>query len=195
MTFKKRNSPWNKGKVGLQHHTEEFKKKMSERMKGKKYGLGHTPWNKGKKLPPLSAEHKKKQSESLKLAYKEGRAKVYPALYKGFFKGQKHTKEAKLKMRLAKLGIKRKPMSEETKRKMSLAHKGKIYTTDHKKKARARVYLNLAISRGKMKKGVCEICGNKKAEAHHEDYNYPLKVEWLCKKHHKSLRHKKNALE
>lgn len=27
-------------------------------------------------------------------------------------------------------------------------------------------------------------CGENKSEAHHEDYSQPLKVKWLCKKHH-----------
>lgn len=30
----------------------------------------------------------------------------------------------------------------------------------------------------------CMVCGNKKSEAHHEDYTKPLKIKWLCKKHH-----------
>lgn len=32
-------------------------------------------------------------------------------------------------------------------------------------------------------KGKC-FCGNAKVEAHHTDYSKPLKIIWLCKKHH-----------
>lgn len=31
----------------------------------------------------------------------------------------------------------------------------------------------------------CEICGSKDAQAHHPDYSKPLKVVWLCLKHHR----------
>ncbi len=30
-------------------------------------------------------------------------------------------------------------------------------------------------------------CGKKRTEAHHEDYLQPLKVTWLCRKHHLKL--------
>ena len=35
----------------------------------------------------------------------------------------------------------------------------------------------------------CEICGAERVHAHHEDYNKPLEVRWLCPKHHRA-RHK-----
>ncbi len=44
----------------------------------------------------------------------------------------------------------------------------------------------------------CEICGNPKSQAHHNNYNEPLKVTWLCKKHHierhSQMRNMENAL-
>lgn len=41
-----------------------------------------------------------------------------------------------------------------------------------------------AIADGLLEKLPCEICGKQTAEAHHEDYDKPLDVIWLCKKHH-----------
>jgi hypothetical protein len=49
----------------------------------------------------------------------------------------------------------------------------------------ARDAVNHAIKRGEITEGPCEICGSKeKIHAHHDDYSKPLKVRWLCAKHH-----------
>ena len=39
-----------KGKIGTKTNSEEFKKHLSEKMKGNKYRLGKEPWNKGLKI-------------------------------------------------------------------------------------------------------------------------------------------------
>lgn len=36
-----------------------------------------------------------------------------------------------------------------------------------------------------LKRMPCEVCGNEKVEAHHDDYAKPLNVRWLCQAHHK----------
>lgn len=41
-----------------------------------------------------------------------------------------------------------------------------------------------AIRTGKLKSKPCVVCGDKKSQAHHEDYDKPLNVIWLCSKHH-----------
>lgn len=47
-----------------------------------------------------------------------------------------------------------------------------------------------AIKSGRLVPQPCEVCGNERVDAHHDDYNKPLSVRWLCRKHH-SEHHKK----
>ena len=60
-------------------------------------------------------------------------------------------------------------------------------------KANCRSYTHTYVKRGKIIKGVCEICGSPNVEAHHDDYTKPLEIKWLCKLHHKDY-HKTNDL-
>ncbi len=52
----------------------------------------------------------------------------------------------------------------------------------HKRKAHQAVYR--AIQSGKLVRLPCDVCGDQRSHAHHEDYSMPLVVVWLCKKHH-----------
>lgn len=57
-------------------------------------------------------------------------------------------------------------------------------------KDRARNLIKLAMRSGKVIKGKCEICGNEKVDAHHDDYSKPLDVRWLCRTHHGEVHRK-----
>ena len=74
----------------------------------------------------------------------------------------------------------------------------RIKFTDETK---AKSIVNHAIRDGKLKREPCEICGKEPAQAHHDDYNYPLKVRWLCQDCHakwhrdnKPIRKRKEAI-
>jgi len=53
------------------------------------------------------------------------------------------------------------------------------------KSKRAGHMVEHAIRKGILRRGPCEICKSViDICGHHDDYNYPLKVRWLCKLHH-----------
>lgn len=56
-----------------------------------------------------------------------------------------------------------------------------------RKMMNARSYLHVYVKRGKVNKTPCEVCGKNEVEGHHQDYNKPLEVRWLCKFHHLRL--------
>ncbi len=47
----------------------------------------------------------------------------------------------------------------------------------------AATIVRRAIERGELNRKPCELCGDK-AHAHHDNYNKPLVVRWLCPTHH-----------
>ena len=55
----------------------------------------------------------------------------------------------------------------------------------HPGKERAYRVVFRALRTGKIIKLPCMVCGNSKSQAHHQDYRSPLKVKWLCFKHHR----------
>ena len=60
----------------------------------------------------------------------------------------------------------------------------KAYNLLHENKYTARLKVRNALRNGSLIKKPCEICGELKVEAHHDDYSKPLEVIWLCKRHH-----------
>lgn len=59
-------------------------------------------------------------------------------------------------------------------------------TVEQKKKDAARSYAGVYKRKGKLQEKPCEECGDK-AEMHHPDYDQPLLIKWLCRKHHLKL--------
>jgi len=57
----------------------------------------------------------------------------------------------------------------------------------NKYKAKAHYAVTRALRLGILFRQNCEVCGNEKAEAHHNDYTRPLEVRWLCHKCHMYL--------
>lgn len=57
-------------------------------------------------------------------------------------------------------------------------------------KAAARQAVSNAVRDGRLKKLPCKVCGEKKVEAHHDDYRKPLDVAWLCMTHHREIHRK-----
>lgn len=61
----------------------------------------------------------------------------------------------------------------------------KEYRKKFPKKYAAHLLVNNRLRDGKLEKKCCEICGSEKSVAHHDDYDKPLEVRWLCQGHHK----------
>lgn len=60
----------------------------------------------------------------------------------------------------------------------------KKYIDNNTDVSKSHSKVHAAIKQGRLVKKPCEICGEKIAEAHHDDYSKPLDVRWLCKKCH-----------
>lgn len=68
--------------------------------------------------------------------------------------------------------------------KKSIAKANQKYKKANKRKSKIHNDVSRAIKQGKLERGVCEVCGNRKTHGHHDDYSKPLEVRWLCNLHH-----------
>lgn len=62
-----------------------------------------------------------------------------------------------------------------------------LWRQAHPDRYRAHLAVETAKRRGLLKPGPCTVCGAARAEAHHPDYRSPLKVVWLCRRHHRLI--------
>lgn len=60
------------------------------------------------------------------------------------------------------------------------------YRSRHRHKARAHMLVRDAVAAGLLMRSPCEICGHFEVQGHHDDYEKPLDVRWLCKAHHEA---------
>jgi hypothetical protein len=67
------------------------------------------------------------------------------------------------------------------------------WRADDKRRTKCHNAVARAIRSGKLIRKPCILCGNEKSLAHHEDYDEPLLVMWLCQPCHKQ-RHKEILL-
>lgn len=61
----------------------------------------------------------------------------------------------------------------------------KEYRKKYPKKYKAQCMVNNQKRAGNLFPMPCEVCGIDKSVAHHDDYDKPLNVRWLCQHHHK----------
>jgi hypothetical protein len=79
----------------------------------------------------------------------------------------------------------------EERRRRDTVNMRRYWPTIDPRKRKARNAVNDAIRRRVLSTGTCEIgrdCEGR-IEAHHEDYDRPLVLRWLCRKHHTAVEH------
>lgn len=59
-------------------------------------------------------------------------------------------------------------------------------TGELKLKEQVRLKTYYEIKMGRLIRKPCEVCGEIKVEAHHDDYSKPFDIRWLCGQHHRA---------
>lgn len=60
-------------------------------------------------------------------------------------------------------------------------------TPAYKEQQHARNKVRTAIAAGRLARQSCEVCGAEPTHGHHDDYDKPLDVRWLCPSHHSAV--------
>ncbi len=71
--------------------------------------------------------------------------------------------------------------------------KSQTRQSDWRRANMAKYTAHLAVQRalvsGTLQRQGCEVCGRDVVDAHHDRYDEPLNVRWLCRRHHVRLHH------
>jgi len=80
------------------------------------------------------------------------------------------------------------------KRAKNYSEVNKLWQKLNPEKCKASKLVEMALKTGKLKKSIyCSECGHKrKLVGHHDNYEFPLKVRWLCYSCHKNIHNNKN---
>ncbi|MEQ1952493.1 hypothetical protein [Mesorhizobium sp. CN2-181] len=65
-------------------------------------------------------------------------------------------------------------------------HSQRAWDASHPKATWAHAALRSAVRRGLIIPEGCAVCGDPSAEGHHDDYDKPMQVRWLCRGHHQA---------
>ena len=86
----------------------------------------------------------------------------------------------------------RREYQKTTKGKIAHANACKTWIEKNEKKRACHVIVGNALRAGILTSSTCEVCGEADTHGHHDDYNSPLDVRWLCNTHHNEW-HRENG--
>ena len=82
-----------------------------------------------------------------------------------------------------------KERAQRPERKAAAIRSQRRYRAIHPERHAAHAAVAKAVRRGDLARSPCEVCGEVRAQAHHDDYSKPLDVRWLCFRCHREHAH------